>query len=122
MCKKPKSEKRAPSFFATEQTTSRLPRVTSSSVTGIAIEFRLDIANRCDWLLALALATKVRTSRRSECCRIGPATLIESSNASLLTIWIGALSVRASRLASSARAATSISLASFPITSPKVQI
>jgi hypothetical protein len=39
-----------------------------------------------------------------------------------IDVWYGALSVRASRLASWARAATSISSARRPMTSPKVHI
>src|SRR6267142_2983985 len=50
MCKKPKPEKRAPSLFATEFTTSRLPRVTSTSVTASSRDFRFEIASKCGWL------------------------------------------------------------------------
>jgi hypothetical protein len=57
-CKKPKSENRAPSFFATEFTTSWLPRVTSTSVTDSSIDFRFEIASKCDWLLVQTLATR----------------------------------------------------------------
>src|SRR6202011_2554108 len=122
MCKMPNSEKCAPLFVATEYTTSRFPRVTSTSVTSSLMDFRLEIARRCCWLLDLALATKARASSRSDCRRTGPATSIESSKANLLMILIGALSTRASRLASWTRAATSISCSSRPITSPNIQI
>jgi len=40
MCKKPKSEKRAPLLRAIELTTFSSPRVTSTSVTASSIDFR----------------------------------------------------------------------------------
>ena len=52
----------------------------------------------------------------------GTGDLIESLKASLLMMPTGALSVRASRFASWARAAKSISCSSRSIISPKVQI
>src|ERR1700726_1838184 len=82
-CKMPFSEKRAPSFVATDRTTSTFPRSTSTSVTSSPMDLRLEIANRCSWLLDLALATKVRASSRSDLRSTGPATSIESSKASL---------------------------------------
>ena len=122
MCRKPKSEKRAPLLVATEFTTSWSPRVTSTSVTVSARDSRFEIASRWVWLLVQTLATSAYGSSFSDPCRIGPATSIESSKASLWMMLTGALSKRASRRASWARAATSISSANRPMTSPKVQI
>jgi len=120
--RKPKCEKRAPAFFAREVMTSWLPVTTRTSVTGSATVFLLDIASRSSWLLERAIETRVRTSSRSECRRMGPATSIELSRASWLMTLTGAFLEWASRLASSARAAALISRASRSITSPKIQI
>ena len=122
MCRMPKSERRAPVLVATERTTSRFPRVTSTSVTSESIDFRCEIASRCCWLFVLALATRVFVSRREDSRSTGPATSIESSNASLLMTLTGALSDRANRLASWARTAVSISCSSRPMISPNIQI
>ena len=58
MRKMPKSEKLARLFVARECTTSRFPRVTSTSVTSPLIDFRLDIASRCSWFLDLAIGNQ----------------------------------------------------------------
>ena len=122
MWRNPSSENRAPLLEATEATTSWLPRVTSTSVTISTSVSRFEIASRCIWLLRQTLATMAYGSSRSDSSRMGAATLIESSKASLWSTLTGASLKRASRLASCARAVTSISSASRPMTAPKVQI
>ena len=64
MCRKPKSEKRAPLLVATEFTTSWSPRVTSTSVTVSSSDPRFEIASRCVWALVQTLATRAYGSSR----------------------------------------------------------
>ena len=51
-------EKRAPEFCATERTTSRSPRSTSTSVTASLSALRCEIASRCCWLWVAAVSDR----------------------------------------------------------------
>ena len=120
MCSRLEVEKLAPPLLASEFTTARLPCATSTSVTDAPMDWRLEIASMCAWLLLRTLAIRVSSSSRVDPSSIGRATSIASSKASLWITLTGAPSKRASRSESWARTSTSISSASRPITLPKV--
>ena len=105
---KPRSENSAPGLLTVEWITSSLPRSTSTSVTAPLSTRRIEIAIRCAWLLLRAVSISVSSSSRSDCDSTGAATSIRSSNASARMVSGGALSIGASRLASSALAEVSM--------------
>ena len=92
--RKPALEKRAPVLLATERTTSRSPRSTSTSVIASLSDLRSEIASRCSWLWVRALSTRSDSSSRSEPTRTGRATAMSWWKASSLTVRFGRIGDR----------------------------
>jgi hypothetical protein len=88
---KPRAEKWAPEFSASEWKTSWLPRCSKTSVTTVPICERAEIASRCACVFVLAISIRSLSLRRAEAVKIGSATTMSSSRASRRTTSMGAL-------------------------------